>query len=171
MTTLTEIQVPERFQTPDCKVWSVFDNPVMIPKLRVVPADLAITKAAMRMTESTLIKYMGKIEDLFNKGEIVKGCAYFNEMKARLQEIPDEEHLIEIACVYSVLPGEDPEKWEGKFIRAKREIFAEDEAAKGFFLHMAYTAIMTLADISESAFLAASLQQLQTQELRASMLP
>lgn len=148
-----EIPLPKKYHTKDCDHWQVFSNPVLIPEQRKIMADLALTKAAMCIKRETLVDYFKEIRRLLDKGQIVTAFSWFQEIENRINDLPLEEHLIELACVYSILPGENPDKFQAEFQKKKREIFESDSDAKGFFLRLAYTIINGLSTLCEANIL------------------
>lgn len=138
--------------------WHTFESWLDVPAQRVIPADLAVRRAGMGLSPERIIKAFREIKDELNKGDIVKGYALFDQLESRIADIPDESLLQELACVFVLLPDEDPDEYKPSLQRKKLELWANDEDTRFFFICMAVKYITNLSDISDE-FIRMRIQQ------------
>lgn len=131
--------------------WSMVTDWMNIPAERVIPADLAVTRASMGLTAERLVSAMDEIQKDLETGQIVEGFNKFAQLKARIQDIPDESLLQDIACVFALLPSEKPDVYDPELNRIKLQIWAQDEKCRFFFIEKAVRYIIDLSNISDVA--------------------
>jgi len=129
--------------------WLTFESWLDIPAQRVIPADLAVRRASMGLNAERLVKAFSEIKDDLNKGLIVDAFAKFDQLQTRINDIPDESLLQELACVFVLHPDESPDEYSPKMQRMKLELWAKDEDCRFFFIHKAVNYITTLSGISD----------------------
>ena len=138
--------------------WHTFESWLDVPAQRVIPADLAVRRSGYGLSAERLVKAFGEIKDDLNKGLIVDAYAKFDQLEKRVQDIPDESLLQELACVFILHPDEDPEEYKPSLQRKKLELWAQDEDTRFFFIQKAVNYITTLPGISEE-FIRMRIQQ------------
>ena len=130
--------------------WRTFETWGDIPANRVIPADLAVRRASMGLTPDRLVKAFDEIKQDLNRGDIVGGYSKFDQLQKRINDIPDEMLLQDLACVFVVHPDEDPMDFDPKMQRTKLELWKNDEDARFFFIQLAVRYTMDLSDISDA---------------------
>ena len=129
--------------------WRTFESWLDIPAMRVMPADLAVRRASMGLNPERLVKAFEEIKADLNAGKIVDGFAKFDQLEKRINDIPDESLLQELACVFILHPDENPDEYETRMQRKKLELWKQDEDARFFFICKAVNYITTLSGISD----------------------
>jgi len=129
--------------------WSMITDWLNVPAERVIPADLAVNRASMGLTGTRLVKAFEEIEADLNTGNIVNAYSKFDQLKKRVADIPDEALLVDIACVFALLPDEDPHDYKPSLNAQKIQIWQEDEDCRFFFIVKAVRYIIELSDISD----------------------
>jgi hypothetical protein len=147
--------------------WRTFESWLDIPAMRVMPADLAVRRASIGLNAERLIKAMQEIKKDLNGGLIVDAFAKFDQLEKRINDIPDEALLQELACVFILHPDENPDEYDTKMQRKKLELWQTDEDARFFFICKAVNYITTLSGISEE-FIRMRIQQRVLMELNES---
>jgi hypothetical protein len=147
--------------------WRTFESWLDIPAMRVMPADLAVRRASIGLNAERLVKAMQEIKDDLNKGLIVDAFAKFDQLEKRINDIPDEALLQELACVFILHPDENPDEYDTKMQRKKLELWQTDEDARFFFICKAVNYITTLSGISDE-FIRMRIQQRLLMELNES---
>ena len=130
--------------------WRTFETWGDIPANRVIPADLAVRRASMGLTPERLVKAFKEIKEDLNRGDIVGGFSKFDQLERRVNDIPDELLLQDLACVFVVHPDEDPMDFDPKMQRVKLDLWKQDEEARFFFIQLAVRYTMDLSDISDA---------------------
>ena len=130
--------------------WRTFETWGDIPANRVIPADLAVRRASMGLTPERLVKAFKEIKEDLNRGDIVGGYSKFDQLERRINDIPDEMLLQDLACVFVVHPDEEPMDFDPKMQRTKLELWKNDEDARFFFILLAVRYTMDLSDISDA---------------------
>lgn len=139
------------YTSTDGTNWSMVTDWMNTPAERIIPADLAVTRASMGLTGERLLSAIDEIQKDLEAGQIVDGFAKFSQLKARIQDIPDEALLQDIACVFALLPNEKPDVYDPELNRKKLQIWAQDEKCRFFFIAKAVRYIIDLSDISDVA--------------------
>jgi len=139
------------YTSKDGTSWSMITDWLNVPAERVLPADLAVNRASMGLTGERMVKAFAEIKADLNKGDIVSGFAKFDQLERRVADIPDEALLADIACVFALLPGEDPFNYKPSFNAQKIKIWQEDIDCRFFFILKAVRYITILSDISDDA--------------------
>jgi len=147
--------------------WHTLESWLDVPAQRVIPADLAVRRCEYGLTIKRLKQGFREIRQEGNKGDIVKMFAMFDQLESRIDDIPDESLLQELACVFVLLPDEDPDEYKPSLQRKKLELWAQDEDTRFFFIVMAVNYITTLSNISEE-FIRMRIQQRALMELNES---
>ena len=129
--------------------WRTFETWGDIPANRVIPADLAVRRASMGLTPERLVKAFKEIKEDLNRGDIVGGFSKFDQLERRINDIPDELLLQDLACVFVVHPDEDPLDFDPKMQRTKLDLWKQDDDARFFFIQLGARYTMDLSDISE----------------------
>jgi hypothetical protein len=137
------------YTSNDGTTWSMITDWLNVPAERVIPADLAVNRASMGLTGERLVKAFNEIKADLNKGEIVSGFAKFDQLERRVADIPDEALLMDIACVFALLPDEDPFSYKPSLNARKVEIWQQDIDCRFFFTIKAVHYITTLSHISD----------------------
>jgi hypothetical protein len=130
--------------------WRSFETWGDIPANRVIPADLAVRRASMGLTPDRLVKAFDEIKQDLNRGDIVAGYSKFDQLQKRINDIPDESLLQDLACVFVIHPDEEPLDFDPKMQRTKLELWKQDEDARFFFILLAARYTMDLSDISDA---------------------
>jgi hypothetical protein len=130
--------------------WRTFETWGDIPANRVIPADLAVRRASMGLTPERLVKAFKEIKEDLNRGDIVGGFSKFDQLERRVNDIPDELLLQDLACVFVVHPDEDPLDFDPKMQRTKLELWKQDDDARFFFIQLGARYTMDLSDISDA---------------------
>lgn len=143
--------------------WRTFETWGDIPANRVIPADLAVRRASMGLTPDRLVKAFDEIKQDLNRGDIVAGYSKFDQLQRRINDIPDEMLLQDLACVFVVHPDEEPLDFEPKMQRTKLELWKQDEDARFFFIQLAVRYTMDLSDISDAYIRSLILQRSLTE--------
>jgi len=129
--------------------WSSFENWSDIPAKRVIPADLSVRRASWGLSPERMVDAFKEIKDDLNKGDIVSGFSKFDQLERRVQDLPDELLLQDLACVFVLHPEEDGNQYDLSMQRRKIELWREDENARFFFTILGARHIMNLSDISD----------------------
>ena len=130
--------------------WRTFETWGDIPANRVIPADLAVRRASMGLTPERLVKAFKEIKEDLNRGDIVGGFSKFDQLERRVNDIPDELLLQDLACVFVVHPDEDPLDFDPKMQRVKLDLWKQDDDARFFFIQLGARYTMDLSDISDA---------------------
>lgn len=130
--------------------WRTFETWGDIPANRVIPADLAVRRASMGLTPERLVKAFKEIKEDLNRGDIVGGFSKFDQLERRVNDIPDELLLQDLACVFVVHHDEDPLDFDPKMQRVKLDLWKQDDDARFFFIQLAARYTMDLSDISDA---------------------
>jgi hypothetical protein len=138
--------------------WHTFESWLDVPAQRVIPADLAVRRSGYGLSAERLVKAFSEIKEDLNKGLIVDAYAKFDQLEKRVQDIPDESLLQELACVFILHPDENPDEYSPKMQRTKLELWANDEDTRFFFIQKAVNYITTLSGISDE-FIRMRIQQ------------
>jgi hypothetical protein len=147
--------------------WHTFESWLDVPAQRVIPADLAVRRCEYGLTIKRLKQGFKEMRQEGNKGDIVKMFAMFDQLESRIDDIPDESLLQELACVFVLHPDENPEEYKPSLQRKKLELWAQDEDTRFFFIQKAVNYITTLSGISEE-FIRMRIQQRSLMELNES---
>lgn len=139
------------YTSNDGTQWSMVTDWMNIPAERVIPADLAVTRASMGLNNDRLIQAFREIKEDLNSGQIVEAYSKFDQLERRVADIPDESLLQDIACVFALLPNEKPDVYDPELNRIKLQIWAQDEKCRFFFIVKAVRYIIDLSDISDVA--------------------
>jgi len=140
---------PNIYTSKDGTSWSMITDWLNVPAERVIPADLAVNRASMGLTGTRLVKAFEEIEADLNTGKIIDAYSKFDQLKKRVADIPDEALLVDIACVFALLPEEDPHNYKPSLNARKIQIWQEDEDCRFFFIVKAVRYIIELSDISD----------------------
>jgi hypothetical protein len=143
--------------------WRSFETWGDIPANRVIPADLAVRRASMGLNPERLVQAFEEIKQDLNAGKIVDGFAKFDQLQKRINDIPDESLLQDLACVFVIHPDEEPLDFDPKMQRKKIELWKQDEEARFFFIQLAVRYTMDLSDISDAYIRSLILQRSLTE--------
>lgn len=130
-----------------------YKNPLLLPANRAISAEIAANQAAMKITRPQLEGMIEAMVQAGNEGEIVELFGYLYSLKDRLTWAAEEETLRNLANIYLLVEGENPEIIEKKFDKQKRQLMEEDLQARAFFLQYALKRTSDYSDISETDIL------------------
>jgi hypothetical protein len=151
------------YTSTDGTNWSMITDWLNVPAERVIPADLAVNRASMGLTGNRLVKAFEEIEADLNTGSIINAYSKFDQLKKRVADIPDEALLMDIACVFALLPDEDPHVYKPSLNAQKIKIWQEDIDCRFFFIIKAVHYIIQLSDISDAVIRMHILQRALTE--------
>jgi hypothetical protein len=137
------------YTSTDGTTWSMITDWLNVPAERVIPADLAVKRASLGLTDARLVKAFEEIEADLNTGNIINAYSKFDQLKKRVADIPDEALLMDIACVFALLPDEDPFNYKPSLNARKLQIWQEDIDCRFFFIQKAVHYITNLSHISD----------------------
>lgn len=147
------------YTSNDGTTWSMITDWLNVPAERMIPADLAVTRALMGLTNDRLDTAMDEIQKDMEAGQIMNAFDKFAQLRRRIKDIPDEALLQDIACVFALLPDEDPHDFKPSLNARKLQIWRRDEDCRFFFIVKVVNYITTLSGISEVAIRTAILQR------------
>lgn len=130
--------------------WFEYSNPLQLPAKRAIAAEVATRFAEMNLTKTNLQLLIGKMKKSANDGNIVDLFSILAEIEYRLNFIGEEQTLMELACCYFLIDGEDESEYNDLFREKKMEIFATDSEAKVFFINGAFQYTIKYSDMSET---------------------
>jgi hypothetical protein len=109
-----------------------------ISAFRGVAAEKAKRFASLCITHDELERLVNvAIEDLNKKQDWTQGMAILHEIRWRLNMITEENSLMDLACIYLMLEGEDIEKPSDEWNKKKRELCKGESDLRSFFLREA----------------------------------
>jgi hypothetical protein len=145
-----------RFVTdPDGVEWKVFGDgksPALLPRNRMIPAELAIILASRAIDNEELIHRTDQCIELFNKGQIGAIASVLHETKARLSMCAPLKSWLELACVYVMFPDEKPNEYVPAIQQRKIEYWQNHPASGFFFANLVRHCIPSMSNISDGDF-------------------
>lgn len=126
----------------------------LIPAIRAISGERAARFAEMKMTEATLkmiVEDLKKNCKLNNWGRVFQ---VVDEMNLRLNLYTEENALLELACQYVIIEGEDVENPSPALNERKVTAWREDGAARSFFTMWAYRLIQDYSHLQPSDLVA-----------------
>lgn len=106
-----------------------------ISAFRGVAAEKAKRFASMNITSDELHKLVQESIDAVNKKQdFVKAIASMHEINWRLNLICEENSLMDLACLYLMVEGEDVERPSDEWNKKKRELCKGETDLRAFFL-------------------------------------
>jgi len=130
-----------------------FKQPLKMPALRSLAGETAMKQAEMNIGREELIEFIGEMEEAGNAGKITTLFTLLKNLEQRINLAAHEETLIDLACVYFLLEGEDPLTISQDTQKRKRQLIEADETARAFFLIASYRITNDYSDISDSDIL------------------
>lgn len=109
-----------------------------MPKERAFMASVFSRFANMNVSKETLTKMLTASNELINKGKFADVATINNEILSRMDLYCEEETLKNLAAVYSVREGENPDVFSDEAHELKKREIGSSLAAKGFFLEFAF---------------------------------
>lgn len=150
--------------------WYQFADALTMPASRAVQAEIASEWAELNMTKPDAKAFLQEMRQSGNAGDIVTMFSILDRMEERLDWAMDGKSLMELAKVYFLIDDEPFEAATQKHLALKDEVFANDEATRGFFLHSAYVLTRGYSELSPTDILRYSALR-QMQRLKAVSVP
>jgi len=148
--------IQEIFTDKQGNKWYTFarvSDALKMPQKRAVLAEVSTKYAEMNMTKDDLERFIAAIQEECNKGKLTKAFYFLELMKERLTWAAEEETLLDLACVYFLLEGENVLACTPEMTAKKKAILREDAEARAFFLVTAYNCTAHYGSISETGIL------------------
>lgn len=166
------------YEEPDCPVkeiytdteggkWYAWENPVLMPAMRTTAAEAAGKAADMCMTPELFAKMVQEAKDYANEGNIVDCFGVLDRIQQRTEWAAEEKTLLNLAAVYFLRKGEDPEVPSEFYTKEKHRVWELDGNCRAFFLIAAFRLINKYGTISDKDIL----QYLQEKRTKRSRLP
>lgn len=128
--------------------WYEFTEPLRMPTARGLEGEFAAEWARMQLTPEDLLAYLATMKEQGKAGMVVDMFHTIGKLEDRVKAMADKKSLRELAKVYFVLEDE-PIGWcTPTANEAKDRRWAEDPAAEGFFLRMAFVYTHGYSDVS-----------------------
>lgn len=124
---------------------------------RSITAEVATRQAEFNLTKEQLKMLISQMREDANDGNIVSLFTLISEIEQRLMYAGEEETLLQLASVYFFAEGEDVNTWNSVEQMSKIARWRTDDAAKAFFLRMAFLRTKSYMSISERDLLASSM--------------
>ena len=141
------------YKSSDGSKWFEFKNPMNTPAKRAIAAEVATRFADMNITKTELKTLIVRMKEEANKGDIVSVFNLMAELDFRLDFIGEQETLLELASVYYVLEGENPDDLSDEWTEKKKKILKEDSDCRDFFLSKVYLFTTKHSELSGADFL------------------
>jgi len=145
-----------RFVTdPDGVEWKVFGDgksPALLPRNRMIPAELAIIQSSRAIDNDELAQRTDECIELFNKGQIGAIASVLHETKARLTMCAPLKCWLELACVYVMFPDEKPNEYQPSIQQRKIEYWQSHSSSGFFFANLVRHCIPSISNISDTDF-------------------
>jgi len=145
-----KISVKKVFTDKFGNSWYEYTNPLQLPAKRAIAAEVATRFAEMNLTKSNLKLLINEMKKKANDGNIVELFSLLAEIEYRLDFVGEEQTLMELACCYYLIDGEDESEFQDLYREKKMEIFKTDEGAKDFFITGAFQYTIKYSDMSET---------------------
>lgn len=145
-----KISVKKVFTDNQGNDWYEYTNPLQLPAKRAIAAEVATRFADMNLTKDNLSLLINEMKRKANDGNIVELFSLLAEIEYRLNFIGEETTLMELACCYYLIDGEDESEFQDLYREKKMEIFKTDSEAKNFFITGAFQYTIKYSDMSET---------------------
>jgi len=145
-----KISVKKVFTDKFGNSWYEYTNALQLPAKRAIAAEVATRFAEMNLTKSNLKLLINEMKKKANDGNIVELFSLLAEIEYRLDFVGEEQTLMELACCYYLIDGEDESEFQDLYREKKMEIFKTDEGAKDFFITGAFQYTIKYSDMSET---------------------
>lgn len=145
----SDLDLLECYKDIDGNRWYEFKNMLSLPTRRAIAGEVATKWSSMNITKETLQKSIGAMKDFADKGKIVDMFHLLKELEFRLEYICEEKTLIDLACCYFILEGEDIKQMNSNWQDKKKEILDRDDDAKSFFLQKAWQYTTNYGNMSD----------------------
>lgn len=129
--------------------WYTWQNPIQITPERALLAELAASQLDMNVTRDSMKKWVERMRQHGNKGDITKLFGELEVLSDRLDWVCEEKCLEELSLVYIILEGENFRAPSQKDTDRKKKIFKEDAETRSFFLRCAWKNTKIYSHISE----------------------
>jgi len=146
----TNIDLNEIYVDIDGNKWYEFKDMLTLPTRRAIAGEVATKWASMNITPDLLKQTIQVMKQYGNEGKIVDMFHLLGELEFRLDYISEEKTLLDLACVYFVIDGEDIIAYNPNEQDRKKEILERDAKAKGFFLQKAWQHTTNYGNMSET---------------------
>lgn len=134
--------------------WYTFTPEAVLPWRRFMTGNIADFFLKKGLPDTFLRKVISLGKDTCmdtkksEKQRLQDNYDIWRNLEMRLGYVCGEEQYLRLAAVYYLLPDEPIDVVHEAFTQRKIELWAQDEAAKDFFLQWAFSRTMGLADIS-----------------------
>lgn len=130
--------------------WYRFKNPAEMPHTRFIAAQLALSHAEMKLTESVLISKLNDIKDALNTNNVASIGWIIGDIENRMKYAAERVTLTNLACALFLREGERVKEMTAHNLESKLELFKKDIGAEDFFLQSALLYLGNLPSILET---------------------
>ena len=146
---LPKIEMEEIFVDTTGNTYYRYKDPLSFPIVRNLPLERAQMSLKFGVTEKYLIEKAEENIKSLASGDLDIIQRNELDLKERLKSIPEENALLNCACVLIVRHDEDPYTYNSEMVREKMKISASDPKLRAFFLTLSWEWVKKFRENSE----------------------
>lgn len=117
---------------------------------RSLQAEAALTQAEYNITRESLIRIVGEMKELANKGDIVSLFSLLEELDFRCAVSGEEETLLTLSSIYVFREDENADGYYPNFQADKISMWKKSDESRSFFLSLGFNITRNFSGISET---------------------
>lgn len=142
-----------------------FNDIKQMAAMRNIAGKTAVIEAEWGVTLKQAVAYLDKALQCLNVPNVGEASHNLHLLRERVLRTNPEQAYLNLATVYSLIEGENPEIFEGEFQKKKLLLWEQDPKSKVFFLNHAYadtTNLITISNTDTLLFLMKQMGELLT---------